>query len=36
MNLDHLERQRWIQEIVKINERLNRDQADENQPEYLG
>lgn len=36
MNLDHLERRRWIQEIVKINERLNRDQADENQPEYLG
>jgi hypothetical protein len=23
MNLDHLERRRWMQEIVKINERLN-------------
>jgi hypothetical protein len=33
MNLDHLERRRWIEEIVKINERLN--SAEESTPEYL-
>ena len=36
MNLDHLERRRWLQEIAKINERINRENADENTPEYSG
>jgi hypothetical protein len=33
MNLDHLERRRWMQEIVKINDRLNSEE--ENVPEFL-
>jgi hypothetical protein len=31
MNLEHLERRRWIQEIAKINERLNATMEDEDQ-----
>jgi hypothetical protein len=31
MDLEHLERRRWIQEIAKINERIN--QADEGRVE---
>jgi hypothetical protein len=34
MNLDHLERRRWLQEIAKINERINRESVDENKSEY--
>jgi len=30
MNLDHLERRRWLQEIARINERINRESVDEN------
>ncbi|WP_411555566.1 hypothetical protein [Nitrosospira sp. Is2] len=33
MNLDHIERRHWMQEIVKINERRNREEED-NLPEY--
>lgn len=33
MNLDHLERHRWMQEIAKINERLN--EMEEKRDEYL-
>lgn len=28
MNLDHLERRRWIQEIAKINQRINSAEED--------
>ncbi len=31
MELDHLERHRWVQEIVKINERLNKAPGDEDE-----
>jgi hypothetical protein len=31
MNLEHLERRRWIREIAKINERLNATMEDEDQ-----
>lgn len=34
MNLDHLERRRWLQEIARINERINRESVDENKSEY--
>jgi hypothetical protein len=36
MNLDYLERRCWLQEIAKINERINRENADENESEYSG
>jgi len=29
MNLEHLERQRWVEEIAKINKRLNDAQKQE-------
>jgi hypothetical protein len=28
MNLDHLERQKWVQEIAKINRRINSGEDD--------
>jgi len=34
MNLDHLERRRWLQEIARINERINRESVDENKSGY--
>ena len=35
MNLSHIERRQWMQEIVKINERLNASNSDENESSYV-
>jgi hypothetical protein len=29
MSLEHIERRRWVQEIAKLNERLNKAMEDE-------
>jgi hypothetical protein len=35
MNLEHIERRRWVQEIAKINERLNAAAQEEGEKSWL-
>jgi hypothetical protein len=35
MNLEHIERRRWVQEIAKINERLNAATHEEDEQSWL-
>jgi hypothetical protein len=35
MNLEHIERRRWVQEIAKINERLNTALQEEDEQSWL-